>query len=264
MGARRTNRRQKAKVQPRFTMPQVNWLALLNSVLLGGVLLGTYQGTVWLMDQPIEAVNVQGSFQRVPSVRVEAALAPFMDEGFLSVSLNAIRQELEAVPWVASAAVRRKWPGALEVTVTEERAAARWGKSGLLNTQGKLFVERATHLPVELPRLDGPAGSEQRVAQRYFDLQQRLEQRGVSAIALTLNERGAWNLRLTNGIEVRFGSVAVDERISRLFLALDQVIAPISERVDYVDMRYTNGFAIGWKKANSRNASLELETGPHG
>jgi len=267
MAARRTNRR-KTKQKKQFTLPQVNWAAMANIAAVTIVLAGVYQGTVWLMDQPIEAVRVQGTFQRVPSVRVEAAMADYLDEGFLSLDLSEVQARLADIPWVAKASIRRQWPGVLEVTVVEEQAAARWGKSGLLNTRGELFVEGATHLPVELPRLSGPEGSEQDVAQRYFELQKKLEQRGLSVVALSLDARGSWQLILSNTIEVRLGSNDIDQRVARLFLALDQVLAADSSRVAYIDMRYTNGFAVGWKPASARKASVHmevgLESGPHG
>ena len=265
MGAKRTNRRKSPAKQKRsFTMPAINWRYVFSGVAATAILVSTYQGTMWLMDQPIEAVKVKGTFQRVPSVRIEAALDPFLNEGFLSLNLNAVRSELDSIPWVASSSVRRQWPGVLEVTVAEEQAAARWGKAGLLNTRGELFVEKAKDIPVELPRLSGPRGSERQVAERYFELQKRMEQRGLSVTVLALDKRGSWSMRLSNGVDVRLGSNGIDDRTVRLFRALDEVVAGQSDSIAYIDMRYTNGFAIGWKKAGARNASLDSEIRPHG
>jgi len=261
---RKKQRRKSAPFWSSWALPSISWVALINVFVFVAVLSGAFHGTSWLMNQPIEAVQVKGTFQRVPSMQVEAALAEYLDEGFLSLNLNDVQERIAAIPWVAKTSVRRQWPGVLVVTVTEERAAARWGKNGLLNTRGELFVTGATHLPVELPRLTGPDGTELQVAQRYFELQQKLEQRGLSVVALTLDERGSWDLALSNSIKVRLGSGSVDERVARFFLALDQVLAVDSSRVDYIDMRYTNGFAVGWKPAGARKASMKPEIRPHG
>jgi cell division protein FtsQ len=265
MRAKRPNRR-KLVAKPRFsfTLPVINWRGWLIGAGVCAVFASVYQSTIWLLDQPIEAVQIHGTFQRVPAVRIEAALADYLAEGFLSLNLNEVRDSLTAVPWVAKVTVRRQWPGVLDVTVAEEQAAARWGKSGLLNTKGELFVKDATHLPAELPRLEGPAGSEKDVAQRYFELQKRLEQRGLSITILSLNDRGAWAMRLSSGFDVRLGSTNIADRTERFFRALDQILAEQSDKVAYIDMRYTNGFAIGWKKAGARNASIDSEIGPHG
>ncbi|MDG1462948.1 MAG: cell division protein FtsQ/DivIB, partial [Gammaproteobacteria bacterium] len=260
MGAKRSNRR-KAAPKQKFTLPSINVLPVLKGMAACVVLAGVYQGTIWLLDQPIEAVRIHGTFQRVPSIRVEAALDDFLDEGFLSLNLNQVRARLAEIPWVANASVRRQWPGVLDVTVIEEQAAARWGKNGLLNTRGELFVEDATHLPAELPHLNGPEGAERQVAQRYFELEQRVEQRGLSITVLSLDKRGSWTMRLSSGIDVRLGSAGIEDRAERFFRALDQVITEQSGKVAYIDMRYTNGFAIGWKKAGARNASIDSEIG---
>ena len=77
------------------------------------------------------------------------------------------------------------------VAVEEEQAAARWGERGLLNVYGDLFVAEATHIPTELPALDGPEGSQIEVAREFFRLDMQLQQRGMNAVALSLDARGA-------------------------------------------------------------------------
>ncbi len=246
----------------RWSAPALDYRVLLKLAVPALVIALAGVGTAWLMDRPIDAVKVAGTFERVSAVQVEAALAPHLGGGFLSTDLNVLRRELTELPWIARASIRRRWPAFLEVTVHEERPAACWGEDGLLNTSGMLFVEHASHVPVELPRLDGPPGTQTMVAKRYFELQARLEQRGLSAISLTIDKRGAWELKLNNGVLVRFGATAVDERVARFFRALDQVIAPGGEPVEYLDMRYTNGFAIRWKDASVRSAAMAQEIHP--
>lgn len=257
------NRVKKPRVANHQWLPPVlDHRALLKAATAAVVMALAWVGTVWLMDRPIDSVKVAGTFERVSAVQVEAALAPYLGGGFLSTDLNRLRRELTKLPWIARASIRRRWPAYLEVTVVEERPAACWGEDGLLNTNGMLFVEHASHVPVELPRLNGPPGTQMTVARRYFDLQARLEQRGLSAVSLTIDKRGAWELRLNNGVLVRFGATAVDERVTRFFHALDQVIASRGEQVEYLDMRYTNGFAIRWKDTNPRPAAMAQEIHP--
>ena len=152
---------------------------------------------------------------------------------------------------MATARVSRKWPDALDVTVTEEQPAARWGDSGLLNPQGRLFVRQASHIPAELPSLDGPEGTEAEVATRYIAIQEQLVQRGLAVAALKLDGRGAWTVVLSNGIGVRLGSREVDARLGRFFEAFDTVVAPVAAGVQFIDMRYTNGFSVGWKQQHA-------------
>ena len=70
---------------------------------------------------------------------------------------------------------------------------------------------------------------------------------GMRIAALRLDERGAWEIDLDSGVTVRLGRREVDERIDRFIRTASQVIAHRINDITYVDMRYSNGFAIGWR-----------------
>ena len=232
----------------------VNWARIVTAGAVASLAFCGYAAALWVMDRPIESVVVNGAFERVSPVEVEEALSMHVSAGFLTADLRTMRAELLEIPWVENANVRRRWPGSIEVNISEERPAACWGEAGLLNVRGELFVDEVQHVPAELPRLTGPEGSERRVSEMFFSIKKRLEQRGMTAIALRLDKRGAWEVRLSNGVIVRLGASFVDQRLDRFFEALDKVIAAQVEQVEYVDMRYTNGFAIGWKDPESMRA----------
>src|SRR5580704_3271341 len=201
----------------------------------------------WALDRPVRVISMDGSFQRVSPGQIEKAVAPFAQAGFMSADLDGIQRAVESLPWVERARIQRRWPNSLHVTVIEQTAAARWGESGLLNTRGELFVRSATHVPAELPRLSGPEGTESQVAQRYLSVQGRMLEAGMRIAALRLDERGAWEMDLDSGVTVRLGRREVDERIDRFIRTASQVISHRLNEVTYVDMRYSNGFAIGWR-----------------
>ncbi len=208
------------------------------------------------LDQNITQVNVSGRFQRVSPLEVEQAVkARVRDMGLVSVDLEAVRRAVEQLPWVDHATVARSWPRALEIRVTEQVAAARWGANGLLNTRGELFISEARHIPPELPRLSGPRGSEGEVARRYLATQGALTEAGMRLTAVRLDSRGAWEFDLDNGITVRLGRRQIDERFTRFVQAGVGQIAAHASDITYIDMRYTNGFAIGWRSGGARVAS---------
>ncbi|MEO8225552.1 MAG: cell division protein FtsQ/DivIB [Gammaproteobacteria bacterium] len=249
----RGNRKRREEL--RVKLPPIPWVAL-SSVL--GVLVfagGLITAGRWILNRPVERVVINGQFERVSADKLEAVLRKAMGNGFLAADLHGIQDQLAALPWVATARVSRQWPGTLDVTVTEEEPAARWGSDGLLNPQGRLFVRHTTHIPAELPRLNGPEGSEADVAARYVAIQEQLVERGLGVAALELDGRGAWTLMLSNGIGVRLGSQDVDARLARFFEALDTVLPPIAADVRFVDMRYTNGFSVGWKQQRAASAA---------
>ena len=208
------------------------------------------------LDQNITQVSVTGRFQRVSPGEVEQAVkARLRDVGLVSVDLGAVQRAVEQLPWVDSAAVEREWPRALNIRVTEQVAAARWGANGLLNTRGELFISESRHIPPELPRLSGPKGTEADVARRYLAAQAQIIEAGMRLTAVRLDARGAWEFDLDNGITVRLGRRQVDERFARFVQAGVGQIAAHATDINYIDMRYTNGFAIGWRSGGQRVAT---------
>jgi cell division protein FtsQ len=256
MLGRPKNRRKPSEM--RFTLPAINWRAL-------GLVLGTLAligagalAVTWGLNQPIRTVAVAGRFQRVAPVDVERVVkAQVHGAGLLSVDLAAVRRAIHTLPWVDAVSVQRAWPRGLDVLVIEQTAAARWGERGLLNTRGELFDSDERHIPPELARLDGPDGKESVVAQRYLAAEGRLMQAGVRLTAMRLDARGAWEFDLANGVTVRLGRRQVDERFEKFMNTALKLVTQRGEDIAYVDMRYTNGFSIGWRGNAARGAGRE-------
>ena len=256
MNLKRLMRRNRFKNKPKAAKPRwkapkfvAEWRSYARRAALLMILAGGLAALTWALDRPVRVISMDGSFQRVSPGQIEKAIAPFTHAGFMSADLDSIENAVETLPWVEHARIQRRWPNSLHVTVIEQTAAARWGESGLLNTRGELFVRSATHVPAELPHLSGPDGTESQVAQRYLSMQGRMLEAGMRIAALRLDERGAWEMDLDSGVTVRLGRREVDERIDRFIHTASQVISHRLTEIMYVDMRYSNGFAIGWRNS---------------
>ncbi len=253
MLGRQKNRRK--QTERRWQLPVINWRAL--GMAIGGVAaVCVVAGLVtWVLDQPIESVSVSGRFQRVAPVDVERIVKQQVrGAGLLSVNLDAVRKAIHTLPWVDAVSVQRAWPHGLHVLVIEQVAAARWGEHGLLNTRGELFSTNERHIPPELAELSGPPGQEAVVAQRYLATQGRLIQAGLRLTAMRFDARGAWEFDLSNGVTVRLGRRQIDERFEKFIDAALKLVTQRGEDISYVDMRYTNGFAIGWRSGAAHSA----------
>ena len=256
MMGRPKNRRKPRET--RWRLPKINWRALGVVLGLPAVIAGASVGALWMLNQPIETVAVSGRFQRVAPVDVERAVkAEVHGAGLLSVDLAAVRRAIHTLPWVDGVSVQRAWPRGLDVLVIEQTAAARWGQRGLLNTRGELFDSDERHIPAELAELSGPAGKESVVAQRYLAAEGRLMQAGLRLTAVRLDARGAWEMDLANGVTVRLGRREVDQRFEKFMNTALKLVTQRGEDIAYVDMRYTNGFAIGWRGNAARSAGKD-------
>jgi cell division protein FtsQ len=250
--ARNRNRRRRAAERRAVS------LAWLKPLIEGGVkpalgvcaLLTGVSVIVWglalSLDRPIAAVEVDGQFQRVAPVQIEEAVAAFRGAGFLSVDLEALRSALESIDWVDRARVERRWPNGLRVLITEHVPAARWGEDGLMNTRGELFLTGARRIPPELPQLIGPEDTQAQVAKLYLATYPRLLAVGMRLTRVELDARGAWSLTLGNGVHVRLGRQDVQARLERFLRIASPLVAARGGEVSYVDLRYSNGFSVGW------------------
>jgi cell division protein FtsQ len=252
LNARKRNRRKPEQSERKFSLAWLKPLlagglrpALGVSALIIGLAVIVW-GLLLSLDRPIGKVEVGGQFQRVAPVQIEEVVAPFRGSGFLSVDLDALRAALEGIPWVDRARVERRWPNGVRVFITEHVAAARWGEDGLMNTRGELFLRSARHIPPELPQLIGPPGTEAQVAKLYLDTYPRLLAVGVRLSRVELDARGAWQFTLGNSVQVRLGRQDVPARLERFIRVASPVVAARGGEVSYVDLRYSNGFSVGW------------------
>jgi len=244
---RKQARRRKQKKAARISMPRIRLGLVVTPLIAISVVVATYHLSSSVLDRPIRSIEISGAFQRVTALQIEEAISEYLDDGFVSANLEVIQHRITGLPWIDQATVARRWPSRLRIAVTEQVPAAIWGESGLLNVRGELFVSNARHVPAELPRLSGPENRSVQVARQYLAVRERLIPLGLDLRRVHLDPRGAWEMILANGVEVRLGRRDTANR-SALFLEIvADIITSRAADIDYVDMRYSNGFAIGWK-----------------
>lgn len=219
-------------------------LAALAVALLSGLSIGWEQVRRTTLF-PLRTVYLDGDLAHVDEAELHRAVSSRIDGGLLAIDLGAVRRAVEALPWVAGAAVRRVWPDGLQVTVAEQRPVARWGEAALVTAAGKVF--RPKRLPQGLPRLSGPPGSEAEVLTMFRAFGAMLRPAGLRLAALALDQRRSWSAGLAGGMRLVLGRQDTTDRLQRFLRAWPWIREGRPEgRPMAVDLRYPNGFAVRW------------------
>ncbi|HYQ40288.1 MAG TPA: cell division protein FtsQ/DivIB [Pseudomonas sp.] len=220
-------------------------------LLLLGLGYGAYELGLRLLpyaDQPIAHVSVEGDLHYASREAVVAKVAPFIRSSFFNVDLASMRSELEQMPWIAEAEVRRVWPDQVLIRLEEQLPVARWGDEALLNNQGKAFAPGETAGYAHLPQLWGPQRAQQQIMQQYQMLSQLLRPLEFTVARLELRDRGSWFLTTGQGMELLLGRDHVVEKMRRFVSVYEKALKEHNTNIARVDLRYPNGLAVAWRE----------------
>ena len=67
-----------------------------------------------------------------------------------------------------------------------------------------------------------------------------------------VTDRRAWRVKLDSGPVLELGRQDIEGRLARYLAVHERTVGTLNRRVDYVDLRYANGFAVRGG-ANKRN-----------
>ncbi len=241
--------------------PSIDAALVLRSLaavlMLAGVGLLVYKAAD-LLERPVREVTVNGDFRHLQQDQVKQAVAPFIDNDYLTVPLVDLRASLEALPWVYQAEVKRDWPDGLVIAVQEQKPIAWWGKDQLINNKGQLFSPDGARVAESLPYLEGPDGRQEEVIQRYIDLGKVLGSRNLALQSMRLSERGSWSSALKSEVELVFGRDRVMEKLQRFLAIYDLSLNKYLTDIKRIDLRYQNGLAVEW--LNRPGSASEVES----
>jgi cell division protein FtsQ len=194
---------------------------------------------------PLKDVTVDGR-RHVTQDAILKALDVRRGQSLVSVDLHGARQRLERIEWVEHAAVERRWPDTIHVTLRERSAVALW-QNEIVAGNGTRTVEYVLidRLGRKVRTID-PAESQVRLllagdtapehlAELLLLLQDarpiRERVRGASYVGLR-----RWNLVLDDGLVVKLPADDAGAALQRL-MALDKSDRLLSRDLSVVDLR---------------------------
>ena len=231
---------------------------------------------VWLSQRPVFSLKqiqiepVAGQeLKHINKSIVKQQVLETVQGNFFSVRLEDVKRGFESMPWVRHANVRRVWPNGLIVSIEEQKPFGTWGgvdSHTLINSHGEIFAGRVSEISdsVRLVDFHGPEDAGKEVMSLYEKANNWFKPWGAEVVSLALTERYAWHIKLSNGMKVEFGrdeessdKTLTEERVARLFKYWPQVQEKWPNRVDAVDLRYANGFAVHLAAASIKKNDVD-------
>jgi len=262
MGARKINRQQNELQLAQIMMGRrIKLLAFGSLLIVCGLLIYKLYLPTTL---PFKKIQVYGSLEWVDRDKLNALVLHDIDGGFFSLNVKGLKQNLEQLAWIKSVSIRRVWPDVLQLMVTEQQPVAVWNDESIINRNGELFMPAMEQLPDEMVQITGPTGMYETLVEHYKALSAMTADLGLQITNINVNDRRAMKVTLSNGVQLFMGRVRDTSdsgiEIMRFVRAYKATLAPQIDRIQFVDLRYTNGFAVRWKQ----QVGLHGENSIHG
>ncbi|WP_369608500.1 cell division protein FtsQ/DivIB [Snodgrassella alvi] len=216
-------------------------------------------GGTWLVHSPyfpVRQIKVLQPLKNLQSSEIEEISKQYLRGNIFTVNVSAAQAALAKLPWVAKVQVKRIWPDTVQLEIKERVPVARWNAQQLVDNNGQIFTATSQQ---QLPLFTGTNSSARYMTVHLLTFESLLQPTGLHIQQLQLSDRSAWQLKLTNGMTLRLGREKVEQRLSHFVWAWPQVLHNQAAAIDYVDLRYPDGFAIRYKnKAVSASADVNL------
>lgn len=244
-----TRRRSPMDIRPWLQPIGIGLVIVLfvSALLVGGRQIGPISWTPMAVEQAkLDVVLVYQNNEDF-----EQVLAPFIGRSLLVTDVEKVRKAVQRLPWISSASVGKKWPNTLIISVTEYQPVALWNGQRVLNSEG-LALERPV-IEMELAQLNGPDQKALEVMEHYLQFAKVIDSVDAQVKQVTLHPRGAWEIQITDDIDIVLGDRNVLERSRRI---VDVIKA--HDKLDHIksiDARYPNGVAISYHE----NEEIEVQ-----
>ena len=227
------------------------WLNRLLIVLATAIVLtAATKGFLIVQSLPVQRISVTGELEHTQAQVVQDIVQQSLAGGFLKADLHQIQRQLESLPWIYEATVRRRWPAALEIHILEELPIARWGQDGFLNHEGEVFHTDKRGDWNSLPLLKGPEGSAQSLMAKYQRLVEFLRPLGLHVDQLLVDERGQLDAVMAGGLQLTLGAEDFLGRMHRFEEVYRSELIARRAEVEKVDLRYKNGVAVTFSETS--------------
>lgn len=196
---------------------------------------------------PIRVIEISEALRYVSEETLITAVTPHLAKGFFWLEVKAVQESVAKLPWVIASSVKRLWPDKVQLCLQEHIPQARFENNGVIDTEGRVFYPERSTISDKWPLFKGPIEKTHEMLQQYLTVLESLGPLGLTVAELHLTDYGAWNIMLDNGLAIILGKTELADRLTRFVLAYRLNLKAELEKIAYIDCRYTNGLAIGYK-----------------
>lgn len=197
---------------------------------------------------PIRYVQVEGAFQYIDKEDIKNKIHPLIQLSYFSIDLQRIQHALITLPWAEKVQVQRIWPNRLRLRIYEQQPVIRWQEGSLLNSHGDIFKPINIETFQSLPVLYGPVEQRYQLLQVMNDLKLSLIEKGLHLTEFRVSDRQSWLLVMKNGMVIQLGRLQPLQKFTQLMQAFQVLGNELVEKIEYIDMRYPNGYAVRWRE----------------
>ncbi len=235
---RRTTRNSEV---PRIDFREVGKLVAVAVVVIAGI-----WATKKIENVPIKTIEIQSALQQVSKSEIRTIAENYMHDGFYTVDLISFEKQLNDIPWVYRANIKRKWPSKLVIEISEQQPYFRWGKQHLINKHAETFYVGDTQQYSRLPLLEGVSGREKHLIGLYYKYSSRFKDVGAAILMFKEDARYDKEITLVSGIYINIGRKQTEKQIERCLYSFAMFTKAEREAIASIDLRHSNGFSIRW------------------
>lgn len=229
-------------------------IKLLSMLLCAIIIYSLYSNWQSLLekldDKPITAFALIGSSQFTQNTDVRDAITQMGElKGFWGQPVEEVREQIQStMPWVKNSVVHKIWPDRLTVEVLEYQPIAYWNDDSFLSSDGAIFqLPKEKLKETNLPHLFGPDYQSNLVLNAWNQIFNLFKGKNLTLESVSIDERGSWEVSLTNGILLKLGTGEWKGKLDRFMTIYPQIEVPENKKINYVDLRYKSGAAVSFR-----------------
>ncbi|MFK7912913.1 MAG: cell division protein FtsQ/DivIB [Pseudomonadales bacterium] len=203
------------------------------------------------LNRPIEQMRIEGQLSTAERALIRDALAHYGDANILTTSLDAVVADINALGWPQKVSARRVWPDTLVLRINRQDVVAVWNDTAFLTNNAKVIED--ADVVVQLPVIEAQGLDPEVALGALQQLDELARLQGLRVVALRHSFAEGWWLKQSDGVAVSLGRS--DEALRQRYLRFMKVRAelPLEQlaALEYADVRYANGVALGLGDAAS-------------